>query len=85
MDILAENGYEDVKVLSDYSYESALIGITDDERAVYDYQKMIEWLMTEEQMTEEEAVEWLEYNTIRALPYFGEDGPIVMHMLEDMP
>lgn len=30
-------------------------------------------------MTEQEAIEWIEYNTIRALPYFGSDAPIIMY------
>ena len=81
---LLENGYEGVKYLRDFSYDSALIGVTYDDRAVYDYNLMVEWLMEEEGFTEEEAVEWIDYNTIRALPYIGADGPIVLHrFLED--
>ena len=78
---LLENGYEGVKFLTDYSYDDALIGVSDDNRAIYDYNKMVEWLMNTEGFTEEEAVEWIDYNTLRAIPYFGEDGPIVMHPL----
>ena len=36
---LLENGYEDVKYLTNFSYDDALIGITHDNRAVYDYGK----------------------------------------------
>lgn len=72
-------GYEDVLFLTNYSYDDALIGVTDDGRAVYDYEKMIEWLMKEEGWTDNEAVEWIECNTIRALPYFGEGAPIIMY------
>lgn len=78
---LLDNGYEGVKFLTDFSYDSALIGVTEDNRAVYDYEKMIEWLVTEQEFTEEDAVEWIGYNTIRALPYFGEDAPIIMFPL----
>ena len=79
---LLNNGYEDVKYLTNYSYDSALVGVTDNNRAVYDYNKMIEWLMKEEEMSYEDAAEWIDYNTIRALPYFGEDGPIIFYPLE---
>ena len=41
-------GYEDVKYLVNYSYDSALIGITEDGRAVYDFDKMVDWLVDEE-------------------------------------
>ena len=76
---LLENGYEGVKFLTDFSYDSALIGVSHDDRAVYDYDRMVEWLMEDQGFTEEEAEEWIDYNTIRALPYMGEDGPIFLH------
>ena len=75
-------GYEGIKYLTNYSYDDALIGVSEDGRAIYDYEKMIEWLMKEEGWTCEEAVDWIEYNTIRALPYMGEDAPIIMYPLE---
>lgn len=80
---LIENGYEGIKYLTDYSYDTAVIGVSEDNRVVYDYEKMVEWLMEEEKMTEEEAVEWIDYNTIRALPYFGEGAPIIVYPLMD--
>ena len=76
---LLENGYEGVKYLTDFSYDTALIGVTHDDRDVYDYDLMVEWLMEDQGFTEEEAVDWIDYNTIRALPYMGADGPIVLH------
>lgn len=81
-ELILENGYEDVKYLSNYSYDSALIGISDDNRAIYDFDKMIEWLIEEEEMTAEDAIEWIEYNTIRAIPYMGDGAPIIMYPLE---
>ena len=78
---LLENGYEGVKFLTNYSYDTALIGVTTDDRAVYDFDLMVQWLMDEEGFTEEEALEWIEYNTNRAFPYMGADGPIVMYRL----
>lgn len=75
-------GYEDVVYLTNYSYDDALIGISDDNRAVYDYNKMVEWLVKTEGFTEEEAMEWIDYNTIRALPYAGSKAPIIMFPLE---
>lgn len=80
---LVAAGYEGVMIFSDYSYDDALIGVTDDNRAVYDYEKMVEWLMDETGWCYSDAVEWIEYNTIRALSYFGDDAPIVMYRLEE--
>ena len=80
-DILLDNGYENVKLLENFSYDDGLIGVSDDNRAIYDYGKMVDWLVKNEGMTEEDAEEWINYNTLRALPYFGEDAPIVMHRI----
>ena len=74
-------GYEDVVIFENFSYDSALIGVTEDNRAVYDYDKMVDWLVQAEGMTYEEAVDWISYNTIRALGYAGPDAPIVMYRL----
>lgn len=75
-------GYENVTLFSNYSYDDALIGITEDNRAVYDYDKMVEWLMRVERFAEEDAMEWIDYNTIRSLPYMGEKAPIIMYPIE---
>lgn len=79
---LLDAGYEDVKYLVNYSYDDALIGVSEDGRAIYDYDKMVEWLMNTEGWSYDEAVDWVNYNTIRALPYFGEGAPIIMYSLE---
>ena len=75
-------GYEDVVILENYGYDDALIGVTYDNRAVYDFDMMVEWLVDKEGVTQDEAIEWIEYNTIRALPYFGPDAPVIMYRLE---
>lgn len=45
IDILLDKGYDDVIIFSEPSYEAALIGLTDDYNAVYDYSLMIDWLI----------------------------------------
>lgn len=80
---LLENGYVGVAFLTEYSYDDALIGVTEDGRAVYDYEKMIQWLMDTEGWSCEEAMEWIDYNTLRSLPYMGEGAPIIMYPLEN--
>lgn len=79
---LLDYGYDGVKYLTNYSYDSALIGVTEDNRAVYDFGLMIEWLMIEEDFEYEEAIEWIEFNTLRAIPYMGEGAPIIMYPIE---
>lgn len=77
-DHLCDLGYEDVIVFDDKAYVDAYVGMSSDGRAIYSYDKMIECLITEDNMTYEEAMEWIDYNTIRALPYYP-NGPIVLY------
>ena len=69
-------GYEGVVVFENPSYVNAFLGVSTDNRAVYDFEKMIGCLMEEDSMTEDEAIELIEYNTIRSLPYY-ENAPII--------
>lgn len=79
-DILLESGFEDVVYFINPGYDDAFIGVSSDDRAVYDYEKMIKCLM-DEGMTDEEAMQWIDYNVIRALPYMECDGkaPVIMY------
>ena len=70
---------EDALVFDNLAYDKAIIGIPTDDRVVYDYDKMVEDLVVNEDFTLEEAIEWIDYNTIRSLPYAGENGPIIMY------
>jgi hypothetical protein len=78
---LADQGYDGVLIFTDYGYDDALIGVTEDERAVYDFDAMVDWLCRAEGFSETEAIEWIEYNTIRALPYAGPRAPIIMYRI----
>ena len=78
---LAENDYDNVIILTNPDYDAALIGVSIDNRAVYEYTIMLECLR-EDGMLDEEAVEFIEFNTLRALAYAGPAGPIIFHPLE---
>lgn len=69
---------EDAIVFDNMSYDGSIVGVTIDGRVVYSYDKMVEELMEDEQCSYEEAADWIDYNTIRSLPYAGENGPIIM-------
>lgn len=79
---LLENGWDGIVFLTNDSYDTALIGVTDDGQAVYDYDLMVEWLVKRRKMTYEDAAEWIDYNTVRALPYMGARHPVIMYRLE---
>lgn len=76
-EIICEMGYEDAVVFDNPSYDEAIIGVSDDGRVVYDFDLMVQCLMKEDGMSDLEAMDFICYNTIRALGYI-EDGPIVM-------
>ena len=66
------------------SYESAIIGITTDGRAVYDYYRMIEELSKEDDIDYEEAEDFILYNTVGSLRPAEEKFPIIMYKREDI-
>ena len=68
----------EIKVFSCPSYKNSIIGISYDNRVIYDYDLMIEDLMKEEDLSYEDALDFLEYNTLRSLPYMGNDAPIIL-------
>ena len=80
-DLLNELEYKDTVVLENPSYLNAIIGITDEGALCYSYEKMIECLIEEDKMEQEDATEFIDYNTIRALPYASSMGvrPIVVY------
>lgn len=79
-DALCDMGHEDALLFDNPDYDEAIVGVTDEGQVVYDYDKMAQILVERDGMEELEAIEWIEYNTIRSLPYF-ENPPIVMNRL----
>lgn len=72
-------------VFDDPSYDNSIVGVDDDyNHVIYDMDKMVEELAKDDDISLEEALEFVEYNTLRALPYMGAYHPIVMYTLEDM-
>jgi hypothetical protein len=43
---------------------------------------LIEAFMKIGPMTYEDATEWVDFNVLRALPYFGSNAPIVVYLSE---
>ena len=69
---------DDALVFDNASYDNSIIGTTFDGRAIYDYQLMVMELMEDEGCSYDEAIDWIEYNTIRSIPYAGENAPVVV-------
>jgi beta-lactamase class A len=68
----------DVKLLQADGFNDAVIGIDlSSMRLVYSVNKCTDILITRDGMTQEEAIEYLEFNTFSA--YVGEKTPIWVH------
>lgn len=79
-DALCDMGHEEALLFDNPDYDEAIVGVTDEGQVVYDYDKMVQILVERDGYEEMEAIEWIEYNTIRALPYY-KNPPIVMNRL----
>jgi len=68
-------------VFDNPSFDKSIIGCTEDGAVVYMYDKMVEELMEDDGIDEESAVEFIDYNTIRALPYASGLGvpPVIVY------
>lgn len=63
-----------VIVLEGDEFADGAVGLTVDNHVVYDAVKTRDSLMKHNNWTEEEAEEWLDYNTFRSLPYMASSG-----------
>lgn len=87
-EILEDNGYsiEDLKeeetiLFRNPDYSSAICGMSDDYRAIYNYDRMLDFLVVTEQMSYEDAADFVSYDTIRSLSYCTGKKPIIMFPL----
>lgn len=89
-EILEDNGYsieelqeEGTILFRNPDYSSAICGISYDSEVIYDYYKMIDYLMDTENMSYEDAADFVSYDTIRSLSYRSCKKPIIMFPLID--
>lgn len=60
------------------AFDNSIIGISTSGNIIYDLELMIEELANDDNITYEDAADFICYNTIRALPYITEgDKPII--------
>lgn len=76
-EFLEAQGHEGTVFFENHSFVKAITGITDSGQLIYDYDLMILAAMEEEKWDAEGAIEWIEYNTLRSIPYMGHAHPIV--------
>ena len=79
-DALAE-GYisEDALRFENPSFDNSIVAVDYDGRLIYDYDLMVEELMKQDDMSGEEAIDFISYNTLRSLDYITDKKkPIVI-------
>ena len=79
---LRDNDHEDTARFEAPDFLSAIMGITEDGRLIYSYERMVASLIAEDHIDEDEAIEFIDYNTIRTIPYMGEKAPIIMYDIQ---
>lgn len=82
IDKLADYGWEDAPIFINPDYEDAIIGVTHNGSVVYDYDKMVEYLMEKEGWSDIDSIDWIDYNVIRAIPYMGSNAPVIMFSID---
>lgn len=63
-EIMEEAGCEGARIFCEPSFDTAFIGISHDDRAVYDFDLMVEWGIKNRGWTVEEAIDFINTDTI---------------------
>lgn len=78
----AEENNIEIPIFDNPSFPNSIVGISYDNRVIYDMEQMIMDLMVSDDMSYVDALEFIEYNTLRTIPYMGENAPIILYMKE---
>lgn len=70
---------EQIIVFDNPNFDNSILGISYDNRVIYDYQLMVQDLMKQDNINEEDAVDFIDYNTLRSLNYMN-NGPIILYI-----
>lgn len=82
--ILMDAGYDDSIVFENPDYDDAIIGVSEDGSVVYDFNRMVSWLAEKDNISLDEAIDFICFNTIGVLPYIGDGAPIIITLLKDL-
>lgn len=69
----------DAIVFENSAYDNSIIRITFDGRAIYEYNRMAYELVKDDCVSVDEAMDWIDNNTIRALNYISGKKPIIVY------
>jgi hypothetical protein len=73
--------YPELEFLQADGFDDAIIGLEPlSGKVIYDIDLMVEVLITQEELSHQDAIEYLDYNVLNA--YVGENTPIYIQTLE---
>ena len=72
-----------VMVIDTPAFDKSIVGISNDGRLVYDLEKMIDEYCKDNNCEREEAVEWIEFNTLREFAYY-DNSPIFITSIKEL-
>ena len=81
-EFLSEMYGDDVVHFDGPEFDGGIVGVTTDGRLVYSYDRLVTALSEANRWSREDAVDWIEFNTLRSLPYIGPRAPVVMNDLD---
>lgn len=85
-DLLDDNGLDPAEAVGAViidGYDSAIVGITETQQLVYDWDRMVDELVIQG-VPYDDAVDHLEYNVIGSYLSTGDQHPVIMHRLEKL-
>lgn len=75
---------EGTVLIDNKAFLDSVVGISSDGRAIYNYEIMASELVEQYGMSYEDACDYIDFNIIRALPYYGKQAPIVFDPIVNM-
>lgn len=73
----------DKDIITIDGFDDAVIGISENHQLIYGFDEMVEVLVNRDGMTHDEAVEFIDYNTIGSMVAMDPDiKPIIMYKLK---
>lgn len=81
--LLLENELENTPYLINEDYKDAILGYTDDKRLVYSYEKMVKYLVDNNGLEEDDAMDYIDYNVVDMIKGMGEKSPIIVYELSE--
>ena len=69
-------------IFADPDYASAVIGFSETGALIYSHEKMIEWLMQNYELSETDAIEFIETNMVQTLAFGSGKCPVFLYEID---